>query len=50
MQLGSEEIMYVLDYLSSGKSCFPYEVTGFNCLYVIPKDRDFWPTESSYFR
>ena len=51
MQLGSEEIMYVLDYLSSGKSCFPYEkVTGFNCLYVIPKDRDFWPIESSYFR
>ena len=39
--------MYVLDYLSSGKGCFPYEqVTGFNSLSATPEDRDFWPIES----
>ena len=50
LQLDEEE-MYVLDYLSSGKSCFPYEeVTGFNSLSATREDRDFWPIESFYSR
>ena len=41
LQLDEEEIMYVLDYLSSGKGCFPYEqVTDFDSLSATPGDRD----------
>ena len=49
LQLDEEEIMYVLDYLSSGKDCFPYEqITGFNSLSATPEGQDFWPIESFY--
>ena len=40
-----------MQYLSSGKGCFPYEtVTGFNSLSATPEDGDFWTIDKFYSR
>ena len=39
----------MLEYLSSGKGCFPYEVvTGFDSLFATPEDGDFWDISTFY--
>ena len=51
MSWPKEDTVFVLEYLASGKVCFPYEiVTGFNSLLRVPEDSDFWPIESFYSR
>ena len=42
-ELSEDDCNYVLQHLSLGKGCFPYEsVTGFNSLSASPDDGDFW--------
>ena len=51
LSLPKEDIEFVLNNLSSGKGCFPYEiVTGFRSLSAVPEDGDFWDIESFYSR
>ena len=51
MFLSNEDREFLLEYLASGKGCFPYEtVTGFNSLSTVPDSADFWPIESCYSR
>ena len=46
-----EDRTFVLDYLCSGKGCFPHEIiTGFTSLSVKPDDGDFWSIETFYSR
>lgn len=41
----------MLEYLSSGKDCFPYEVvTSFDSLSTTPDNGDFWDKETFYSR
>ena len=50
-ELSDEDQNYVLTYLSSGKSCFPYKaVTGFNSLSSIPENWNLWQIEMFYSR
>ena len=49
LYLSEDDRNFVLDYLSSSKGCFPYEiVTGFESLSSVPPDGDFWPIDSFY--
>ena len=42
---------FVLDYLASGKGCFPYEIlTGFDSLSLVSPDGEFWPQKGFYSR
>ena len=51
LDLGEENIEFALEYLSSGKGCFPYEVvTGFDSLSATPENGDFWNIETFYSR
>ena len=51
MSLSNEDREFALEYLASGKGCFPYKiVTGFNSLSTVPESDDFFPIESFYFR
>ena len=51
LSLRKEDTAFVLEYVSSDKGCFPYEiVTGFHSLSAVPKDGDFWDIESFYSR
>ena len=46
-----DEKQFVLEYLASGKGCFPYKiVTGFDSLSALPEDGDCWLIESFYSR
>ena len=50
-ELSEDDRNYVLQYLSSGKGCFPYKsVTGFNSLSATPDDGDFWTIDKFYSR
>ena len=50
-KLCEEDRDFVLEYLSSGKGCFPYEVvTDFKSLSVKPEDGKFWPIDLFYSR
>ena len=50
-ELSQENKQFVLEYLASGKGCFPYEiVTGFNSLSAVPEDGNFWPIDNFYSR
>lgn len=50
-ELSQEDREFVLEYLASGKGCLPYEiVAGFNSLFDVSEDGDFWPIESFYSR
>ena len=41
--LTKEDRNFVLEYLSSSKGCFPYEIVSrFDSLSARPEDRDFW--------
>ena len=47
--LSEDDRNYALQYLSSGKGCFPYEsVTGFNSLSVTTDDGDFWTIDKFF--
>ena len=49
--LTEEDRNFVLEYLSSGKGCFPFEVvTGFDSLSPTPEDGDFWYILTFYSR
>lgn len=42
---------FLLEYLSSGKDCFPYEVVAsFDSLSATPDNGDFWDKETFYSR
>ena len=49
--LTEEDKNFVLEYLSSGKGCFPFEaVNGFDSLSPTPEDGDFWYILTFYSR
>ena len=51
LSLPKEDIEFALEYLSSVKGCFPYEiVTGFHSLSAVLENCDFWDIESFYSR
>ena len=46
-ELSQEDREFVLEYLASGEGYLPYEiVAGFNSLFDVSEDGDFWPIES----
>ena len=50
-ELSPEDVEFVLEYLSSGKRCFLYEVvTGFNSLAATLDNNDFWSIKTFYSR
>ena len=51
LDIEEENIEFTLEYLSSGKGCFPWQVvTGFDSLSATPEDGDFWNIETFYSR